>query len=143
MATSYKPIIHRAKVLYLHSAPGKAIFLDDYIVAARAEVTANDVRRFPVLRKQIEDKLQSEQALPHHDLHDGLDVLYRFLSSPNAQEAGDPLPQDLAEAAVALNYFLQGIDLIPDSVPEIGLTDDARIVAGVLARNPSISIQKV
>lgn len=140
MTASYKPLIHRSKLLYLQSDPGKAISLDEYIVAAREEITAHDVRRFPAIRKQIEAKLQSEQALQHHDLHLGLEVLYKFLSSPAAQTTGDPLPGDLAEAAFALNYFLKGIDLIPDSVPEIGLTDDARIVACVLARNPSISL---
>jgi uncharacterized membrane protein YkvA (DUF1232 family) len=85
-------------------------------------------------------KLGSDQARQHWDLHDGLDVLYRFLSSPHAQSAGDPLPSNIAEAAVAVDYFLEAFDLIPDSVPEIGLTDDVRIVACVLARNPSISL---
>jgi uncharacterized membrane protein YkvA (DUF1232 family) len=30
------------------------------------------------------------------------------------------------------------VDLIPDWVPEIGLTDDARVVARVLSRNPGL-----
>jgi uncharacterized membrane protein YkvA (DUF1232 family) len=139
MKTSYRSRIHRTHILYPHNTPGKAISLDEYIEAARGEVSTDDVRRFPLLRKEIEVKLQSEQALQHRDLHDGLDVLCRFLSSPRAQEAKDPLPKDIAEAAVAVNYFLKGFDLIPDSIPEIGLTDDVRIVACVLARNPSIS----
>lgn len=138
METFHRPRIHRSNILYLRSDPGKAIFLDEYIEAARGGVTAKDLRGFPLLGEQIQAKLQSEQALQHWDLHDGLHVLHRFLSSPNAQGAKDPLPQDIAEAAVALNYFLEGFDLIPDTVLEIGLTDDARIVACVLARNPSI-----
>jgi uncharacterized membrane protein YkvA (DUF1232 family) len=139
MATSSKSRIHRSSILYPYSTPGKAISLDEYIEAARSDITADDVRGFPLLKEQMEAKLKTEQALQHRDLHDGMDVIYRFLSAPDAQEAKDPLPKDIAEAAVAMNYFLKGFDLIPDSIPEIGLTDDVRIVACVLARNPSIS----
>jgi uncharacterized membrane protein YkvA (DUF1232 family) len=39
------------------------------------------------------------------------------------------------EAAFALLYFLKGFDRIPDSVPEVGLVDDAMIVELVLQRN--------
>jgi len=39
------------------------------------------------------------------------------------------------EAAFALLYFLKGFDRIPDTVPEIGLLDDAMIVQIVLQRH--------
>jgi uncharacterized membrane protein YkvA (DUF1232 family) len=39
------------------------------------------------------------------------------------------------EATFALLYFLKGFDRIPDSVPEVGLLDDALIVQIVLQRN--------
>jgi len=39
------------------------------------------------------------------------------------------------EAAFALTYFLKDFDRIPDTVPEIGLLDDAMIVQVVLQRN--------
>jgi len=39
------------------------------------------------------------------------------------------------EVAFALCYFLKGFDLIPDSIPEIGLLDDALLVETVLQRN--------
>lgn len=38
------------------------------------------------------------------------------------------------EAAFALLYFLKGADRVPDSVPEVGLLDDALIVQIVLQR---------
>jgi uncharacterized membrane protein YkvA (DUF1232 family) len=50
----------------------------------------------------------------------------------------DPLPAHLAEAGAAAFYILKGVDIIPDSIPEIGLTDDARILARVFERNPSL-----
>ncbi|MFZ9919811.1 MAG: hypothetical protein ACO3FQ_01460 [Terrimicrobiaceae bacterium] len=50
------------------------------------------------------------------------------------------LPAHLAEAGVATDYILKGIDLIPDSISEIGLTDEARILARVLERNPEFRL---
>jgi uncharacterized membrane protein YkvA (DUF1232 family) len=42
------------------------------------------------------------------------------------------------EIAFALLYFLKGADRIPDTVPEIGLLDDAMIVQLVLQRNAAM-----
>jgi uncharacterized membrane protein YkvA (DUF1232 family) len=39
---------------------------------------------------------------------------------------------------VAAYYILKGADIIPDSIPEIGLTDDARILARVFERNATL-----
>ena len=39
------------------------------------------------------------------------------------------------EAAFALYYFLKGYDLVPDSVPDVGLLDDALVVEAALRRN--------
>jgi uncharacterized membrane protein YkvA (DUF1232 family) len=39
------------------------------------------------------------------------------------------------EASFALYYFLKGFDLIPDSIPEIGLLDDALLVEAAYNRN--------
>lgn len=39
------------------------------------------------------------------------------------------------EAAFVLYYFLKGFDLIPDSIPEIGLMDDALLVETAFRRN--------
>ena len=39
------------------------------------------------------------------------------------------------EAAFVLFYFLKGQDLIPNSVPEIGLLDDALIIEAAFNRN--------
>jgi len=41
------------------------------------------------------------------------------------------------EIAFALLYFLKGVDRIPDSVPEIGLLDDAMVVQIILQRHES------
>lgn len=44
----------------------------------------------------------------------------------------------LREVAFALLYFLKGLDRIPDSVPEIGLLDDAMVVQAVLQQHETV-----
>jgi uncharacterized membrane protein YkvA (DUF1232 family) len=44
----------------------------------------------------------------------------------------------LREVAFALLYFLKGLDRIPDSVPEVGLLDDAMVVQSVLQRHETV-----
>ncbi len=136
METPHKPRIHRAESLYLHGSPGKAISLDEYIETARTETTAADLHELGEFREEILAKLETPQARQHHDLLEGVHLLLEFATSESATQATDPLPKALGEATVALRYFLKGVDLIPDMIPEIGLTDDARLVARVLARNP-------
>ena len=52
----------------------------------------------------------------------------------------DALRSKMQTEQVQIHFDLQqGVELlIPDSIPEIGLTDDARILARVLDRNPTL-----
>ena len=47
----------------------------------------------------------------------------------------DPAGEIVGEAAFALLYFQRATDLIPDSIPGMGLLDDAMIVRIVLGRH--------
>ena len=47
----------------------------------------------------------------------------------------DPAWEIMGEAAFALLYFQRTTDLIPDSIPSLGLLDDAMIVRIVLGRH--------
>jgi len=133
-----KPIIHRTHIVRIHGSPGEAVSLDEYIEAERGGMTADRLRELSGFSARIFAKLATEQARQHHDLHEGAERLMRLLSSDKVQHCTDPLPAHLAEAGVALAYLLKTVDFIPDSVPEIGLTDDARVVARVIDRNPEI-----
>jgi uncharacterized membrane protein YkvA (DUF1232 family) len=50
----------------------------------------------------------------------------------------DPDGEILGEAAFALLYFQRATDLIPDSIPGMGLLDDAMIVRIVLGRHEEV-----
>jgi uncharacterized membrane protein YkvA (DUF1232 family) len=51
------------------------------------------------------------------------------------QVVRDPAGEMVGEAAFALLYFQRATDLIPDSIPGMGLLDDAMIVRIVLGRH--------
>ena len=91
-----------------------------------------------LLLREIAAKMSTEQARPHADLHLYTARLIRLLESEQVKGCSDPLGSALAEAGMAAQYLLKGMDLIPDRVPEIGLTDDARVVSRVFARNPKL-----
>lgn len=131
--------IHRADTVRPFGSPGEAISLDQYIETARRRLTYADLVRIPGFRAEIEKKLATEQARQHGDLQRGVRILETVLEEATRRAGGEPIPEHVWEALVALDYFVRGADLIPDHVEEIGLTDDARLVAKVFARNPELS----
>jgi uncharacterized membrane protein YkvA (DUF1232 family) len=82
----------------------------------------------PMLRKRFA-KIPVE-TYPH--LADQLQFLSLVVRE---QVARDPAGEIVGEAAFALLYFQRAADLIPDSIPGMGLLDDAMIVRIVLGRH--------
>lgn len=115
-----------------------AIATDDFIIRQSCKITADDVRSLRRLIAELDNKRKIAKSRGHSDLAEGVRSLALVLSSPEVTEAKDPLPQHLAEAGAALHYVLKGVDLIPDSVPKLGLADDEIIVTRVLQRNPEL-----
>jgi uncharacterized membrane protein YkvA (DUF1232 family) len=133
-----KPLIHRAPIIMSPLDPGKAVSIDEFIASEVENFTASD---FVALRDHVpalRSKMQTEQARIHYDLQQGVELLIGWIEDEDLVSDEDPLPAHFAEAGVAAAYILKGVDLIPDSIPEIGLTDDARILARVLDRNPTL-----
>lgn len=85
--------------------------------------------------RTLRPALRAKMAGLHRDLllRTRLELLSLYLDECAAERA--TLTPALREAAFALLYFLKGFDRIPDSVPEIGLLDDALIVQCVLDRH--------
>lgn len=130
-----KPLTHRASIIVSPLNPQKAVSIDEFIESERATLDSKSLVKLVGLIPNLRAKMQTEQAQVHYDLVEGVDLLIKVLQSPDVAQSSDPLPSHLAEAGVAAYYILKGVDIIPDSIPEIGLTDDARILARVLERN--------
>ena len=131
-----RPLTHRALIIVSPLNPDKPVLIDEFLDAEASSIRAKDLL---ALRRHIDGlrgKMNSEQARVHYDLVRGIELLIVLIESPEVEACADPLPAHLAEAGVAANYILKGMDFIPDSIPEIGLTDDARVLARVLERNP-------
>jgi hypothetical protein len=133
-----KPLTHRSLIIVPPSSPQKAVSIDEFIEQEKGQVSADDLLALRSRTSALREKAACEQALPHHDLVAGIDLLIRLIESIEVDQCVEPLPGHLAEAVVAANYILKGVDFIPDAIPEIGLVDDARICARVLERNPSL-----
>lgn len=133
-----KPIVHRTTIIVSPLNPDKAVSIDEFIDAEAAAFNAADLLDLRSHTDGLRSKMNTEQARVHYDLVRGIEMLIDLLDSQEVQACSDPLPAHLAEAGIAANYILKGIDLIPDSIPEIGMTDDARILARVLERNPRL-----
>lgn len=118
--------------------PEKAVSIDEYIQAQSLSITADELRGLRKFAPALEAKRGEAGSQGYKDLAEGIAVLSAVLNSRAATDATEPLPRDLAEAGAALRYVLKGVDIIPDSLPEIGLADDAWIVARVLERNPGL-----
>jgi uncharacterized membrane protein YkvA (DUF1232 family) len=116
--------------------PDKAVSIDEFLDSEISKFRAADLDGLRGHVDGLRGKMESEQARVHYDLVQGIALLINLLQSSETENCSDPLPRHLAEAGVAAAYILKGVDLIPDSIPEIGLTDDARILARVLDRNP-------
>jgi uncharacterized membrane protein YkvA (DUF1232 family) len=86
------------------------------------------VADLPGLRKRFA-KI-SAQTYPH--LADQLQFLSLVVEDLSVR---DPAGEIVGEAAFALLYFQSANDLIPDSIPGLGLLDDALIVCIVLGRH--------
>src|SRR5688500_19651624 len=101
----------------------------DYLVYHSQRLSMHDLKvlaeRMPSLRDGFPATKTSK--FPHTPAR--LDFLADVVESFVAGKC-DELPlQSAAEAAFAIIYLHQEMDLIPDSIPEIGFDDDATMVA--------------
>jgi uncharacterized membrane protein YkvA (DUF1232 family) len=98
-----------------------------YITQGAACVSADDLSGLRDLLPQVSKK--AGRIADSARLRRRLELLGLFFK----ETEGDT--PERKETAFVLYYFLKGYDLIPDSIPEIGLLDDALIVETVFTRN--------
>ena len=103
-------------------------FIQNQALAISITAIERLVADLPALRKRFA-KIRA-QSYPY--LADQLQFLSLVVED---QVVRDPAGEIVGEAAFALLYFQRATDLIPDSIPGMGLLDDAMIVRIVLGRH--------
>jgi len=113
---------------------GDAEIIDAIILAGSVGIRAKDLHAIIRERELIEKKFQTI-SMGYHELKHQIREIMRTLEAAALVNATDPLPSCLAEGTFAAQYLLKEDDLIPDSVPGVGLADDAILVKSVVARH--------
>jgi uncharacterized membrane protein YkvA (DUF1232 family) len=109
--------------------------IEEFIEDQAQHVKAIDISVLGAFSGRLLDKLKERNAVESPELEEAVHIIIRFLESPAAQQAEDPLPRWMAETGFAAGYLLKRFDLIPDHVAVIGLADDALILESVVRRN--------
>jgi uncharacterized membrane protein YkvA (DUF1232 family) len=109
--------------------------LIDFVEGQAGALSVADLNRLiadlPALRERF-------TTIPSHTypyLSDHLEFLSLLVKDEVTGLKRNPISQTVTEAAFALLYFQIATDLIPDSIPNMGLLDDAMIVNLVLRRH--------
>jgi uncharacterized membrane protein YkvA (DUF1232 family) len=113
---------------------GDAEVIDAIILAGSVGIRAKDLHAIIRERELIDRKFEAI-SMEYHELRHQIREIMRTLEAAALVNAADPLPRCLAEGTFAAQYLLKEDDLIPDSVPGLGLADDAILVKSVVARH--------
>jgi uncharacterized membrane protein YkvA (DUF1232 family) len=113
---------------------GDAEVIGAIILAGSVGIRVKDLHAIMRERELIDGKFQTIN-MGYHELRHQIRDIMRTLEAAALVNAADPLPRCLAEGTFAAQYLLKEDDLIPDSVPGLGLADDAILVKSVVARH--------
>jgi Protein of unknown function (DUF1232) len=117
---------------------GKAMSIDEFIENQAEQVNSSDLRVLNNFSGRLLDKVKEANPDEYPGMHEAVYAIVRCLEEATARQVKDPLPRWLAETGFAASYFLKRFDLIPDHLPEIGLTDDSLVVQRVIERNQDL-----
>jgi uncharacterized membrane protein YkvA (DUF1232 family) len=113
---------------------GDTEIIDAIILAGSVGIRVKDLHAIIRERELIEKKFQTI-SMGYRELRHQIREIMRSLEAASLVNATDPLPRCLAEGTFAAQYLLKEDDLIPDSVPGVGLADDAILVKSVVTRH--------
>jgi uncharacterized membrane protein YkvA (DUF1232 family) len=106
--------------------------LTGFIQSRARAFSIADIDRLIVDLPALRRRFAKVSAQRYPDLADQLQFLSLVIED---QVVRDPAGELVGEAAFALVYFQRETDLIPDSIPGMGLLDDAMMVRLVLGRH--------
>ena len=103
-----------------------------FIQSQARALSIADIDRLIIDLPALRERFAKIPARTYPYLADQLAFLSRVVEE---QVVREPAADMVGEAAFALLYFKRATDLIPDSIPGMGLLDDAMIVRIVLGRH--------
>jgi uncharacterized membrane protein YkvA (DUF1232 family) len=106
--------------------------LNDFIQEQARVLSLAELGRLTADLPALRERFATIPARTYPSLADQLQFLALVVED---QVVRNPAGQMVGEAAFALLYFQRASDLIPDSIPGMGLLDDAMIVRIVLGRH--------
>ncbi len=106
--------------------------LNDFIQSQARALSLAELDRLTADLPALRERFAKIPAQTYPYLADQLQFLSLVVED---QVVRDPAGEIVGEAAFALLYFQRATDLIPDSIPGMGLLDDAMIVRIVLGRH--------
>ena len=106
--------------------------LNDFIQSQSRALSLAELDRLTADLPALRERFAKIPAQTYPYLADQLQFLSLVVED---QVVRDPAGEMVGEAAFALLYFQRATDLIPDSIPGMGLLDDAMIVRIVLGRH--------
>lgn len=107
----------------------------EFIEAGARKMTPKSVESFRNHLPDIHFKMASIDAPECPHLVPQIEFLTRFVEDFADGVWKESPYVTCAEALFALSYLLKGVDVIPDSLPGIGFSDDSAIIREVLARS--------
>ena len=133
--SKFKTIYERTPISIWKIA-GRPVTIDEFIEDGSNRLDAvgfGQSRR--ALIDRLREKLGNSEFETFPELGEAVQQIIEILELPEAWQANEPLPRWLAETAFGARYLLKRFDLIDDHLPEIGLADDALLLARILERN--------
>ena len=109
--------------------------LSDFIQIQARALSLGHLDQLIVALPALRERFTKIPSQTYVHLSDQLEFLSLFVEEQVAGLNPDLDTDPVAEAAFALLYFQHAADLIPDSIPGMGLLDDAIIVGLVLRRH--------
>ena len=109
--------------------------LSDFIQIQARALSLDQLDQLIVALPALRERFTKIPSQTYVHLSDQLEFLSLFVEEQVAGLNPDLDTDPVAEAAFALLYFQHAADLIPDSIPAMGLLDDAIIVGLVLRRH--------
>jgi len=109
--------------------------LTGFIQSQTRVLSLADLNRLVIILPALRERFAKISSETYPCLSEQLEFLCLFFEEQIVRRNRDAAEEPVAEAPFALLYFQRTTDLIPDSIPGMGLLDDAIIVRIVLGRH--------